>query len=83
VNCFYYISNNCKSRAEQSVVNAHDRTDWANLFQHHSHGFGPSSDPLCNLLSNSAYMAVARVGRPNLRSQTPPNIEANGNDPAA
>jgi hypothetical protein len=59
--CFFYITNDKESPAEEIVFRANDRCDQENLIQQHKSGVHALTSPLDNLVSNWAYMAMASL----------------------
>jgi hypothetical protein len=59
--CFFYITNDWDSPAEQIVFQANDRCDQENLIQQHKNGVHALKAPLDNLVSNWAYMVIASL----------------------
>jgi hypothetical protein len=59
--CFFYITNDRESSAEEIVFQANDRCDQENLIQQQKNGVRALTAPLDNLLSNWAYMVIASL----------------------
>jgi hypothetical protein len=59
--CFFYITNDWESSAEQIVLRANDRCDQENVVQQQKNGVHALTAPLDNLLSNWAYMVIASL----------------------
>jgi hypothetical protein len=59
--CFFYITNDWDSSAEQIVFRANDRCDQENLIQQEKNGVHALTAPLDNLISNWAYMVIASL----------------------
>ena len=59
--CFFYITNDRTSGAEQIVFTANDRADQENLIAQLKGGTGSMRSPLDNLHSNWAYMVMASL----------------------
>jgi hypothetical protein len=59
--CFFYITNDWESSAEQIVFSANNRCDQENLIEQHKNGVYALTAPLDNLLSNWAYMVIASL----------------------
>lgn len=59
--CFFYISNDGATPAEEIVFSANDRCNQENLVQQHKSGVRSLTAPLDNLLSNWAYMVMASL----------------------
>jgi hypothetical protein len=59
--CFFYITNDRKTSAEEIVFLANDRCDQENLLQQLKSGVRALSAPVDNLLSNWAYMVMASL----------------------
>lgn len=57
--CFFYITNDWDSSAEEIVFDANDRCNQENLIQQHKGGVRSLTAPLDDLASNGAYMAMA------------------------
>jgi hypothetical protein len=60
-NCFFYITNDWESSAEEIVFCANDRCDQENLIQQQKNGVRAMTAPLDNLQSNEAYMVIASL----------------------
>ena len=58
---FFYITNDRKSTAEQIVFSANDRCDQENLIEQLKNGVRAMRNPLDNLYSNWAWMAIASL----------------------
>jgi hypothetical protein len=59
--CFFYITNDWESSAEQIVFRANDRCDQENLIEQGKNGVHALTAPLDNLISNWAYMVIASL----------------------
>ena len=59
--CFFYLSNDWTSPAEEIVRKANGRCDQENLIEQLKNGVGAIGAPLDNLLSNWAYMVIASL----------------------
>ena len=59
--CFFYITNDWESSAEEIVFHANDRCDQENLIQQQKNGVRALTAPLDNLQSNEAYMVMASL----------------------
>jgi hypothetical protein len=59
--CFFYITNDWESSAEEIVFHANDRCDQENLIQQQKNGVRALTAPLDNLESNEAYMVMASL----------------------
>jgi hypothetical protein len=59
--CFFYITNDWDSSAEEIVFHANDRCDQENLIQQQKSGVRALTAPLDNLQSNEAYMVIASL----------------------
>jgi hypothetical protein len=59
--CFFYISNDWESPAEEIVFHANDRCDQENLIEQQKNGVRALTAPLDNLQSNEAYMVMASL----------------------
>jgi len=59
--CFFYITNDWESSAEEIVFCANDRCDQENLIQQQKNGVRALTAPLDNLHSNEAYMVIASL----------------------
>lgn len=59
--CFFYITNDWDSCAEDVVFRANDRCDQENLIQQQKNGVRALTAPLDNLESNWAYMVIASL----------------------
>lgn len=59
--CFFYITNDRKSSAEQIVLKANDRCNQENLIEQLKNGVRSLTAPVDNLLSNWAYMVMASL----------------------
>jgi hypothetical protein len=59
--CFFYITNDWETPAEEIVFQANQRCNQENLIQQQKHGVCALTAPLDNLLSNWAYMAIASL----------------------
>jgi hypothetical protein len=59
--CFFYISNDWTSPAEDIVFSANDRCNQENLIEQHKNGVPALTAPLDNLNSNWAYMVMASL----------------------
>jgi hypothetical protein len=59
--CFFYITNDWETPAEEIVFAANDRCDQENLIQQHKSGVRSLTAPVDNLLSNWAYMVMASL----------------------
>jgi hypothetical protein len=62
VRCFFYITNDWNSPAEQIVTaHANQRCNQENLIEQHKNGVHALTAPLDNLMSNWAYMVIASL----------------------
>ena len=59
--CFFYITNDWETPAEEIVFLANDRCNQENLLQQLKSGVRSLTAPVDNLLSNWAYMAMASL----------------------
>ena len=59
--CFFYITNDWESSAEEIVVAANQRCNQENLIEQLKNGPGALTAPLDNLTSNWAYMVIASL----------------------
>jgi Transposase DDE domain group 1 len=59
--CFFYITNDWETPADEIVFSANDRCNQENLVQQHKSGVRSLVAPLDNLLSNWAYMVMASL----------------------
>ena len=59
--CFFYITNDWATPAEEIVFSANDRCNQENLIQQHKGGVRSLVAPVDNLLSNWAYMVMASL----------------------
>jgi hypothetical protein len=59
--CFFYITNDWDSSAEQIVFSANNRCDQENLIEQQKNGVHALTAPLDNLTSNWAYMVIASL----------------------
>jgi hypothetical protein len=59
--CFFYITNDWETPAEEIVFEANDRCNQENLIQQHKSGVRSLVAPVDNLLSNWAYMVMASL----------------------
>jgi hypothetical protein len=59
--CFFYITNDRESSAEEIVYGANDRCNQENLIEQLKNGVKAASAPLDNILSNWAYMAIGSL----------------------
>lgn len=59
--CFFYITNDRQSSAEEIVYSANDRCNQENLIEQLKNGVKAASAPLDNILSNWAYMAIGSL----------------------
>jgi hypothetical protein len=59
--CFFYITNDWESPAEQIVFQANDRCNQENLIEQQKNGVHALTAPLDNLESNWAYMVIASL----------------------
>jgi hypothetical protein len=59
--CFFYITNDWDSPAEQIVFSANQRCDQENVIQQNKNGVHALTAPLDSLLSNWAYMVIASL----------------------
>jgi hypothetical protein len=59
--CFFYITNDRDSSAEEIVYGANDRCNQENLIEQLKNGVKAASAPLDNILSNWAYMAIGSL----------------------
>jgi hypothetical protein len=59
--CFFYITNDWETPAEEIVFKANDRCDQENLLQQLKSGVRSLTAPVDNLLSNWAYMVMASL----------------------
>jgi hypothetical protein len=61
VRYFFYISNECRSSAQELVFLANDRCDQENLIEQLKNGVHAMKLPVDNLISNWAYMVMASL----------------------
>ncbi len=59
--CFFYITNDTKTPAEQIVFHANDRCNQENLIEQHKNDVRSLTAPVDNLQSNWAYMVIASL----------------------
>jgi Transposase DDE domain group 1 len=59
--CFFYITNDWESSAEQIVFKAHGRCNQENVIEQLKNGVRALAAPVDNLLSNGAYMVMASL----------------------
>jgi len=59
--CFFYITNDWKSSAEDIVFGANQRCNQENTIEQHKNGVRSLTAPLDNLVSNWAYMVMASL----------------------
>ena len=59
--CFFYITNDWATPAEEIVFSANDRCNQENLIQQHKSGVRSLTAPVDSLLSNWAYMVMASL----------------------
>lgn len=59
--CFFYITNDRETPAEEIVFGANDRCNQENLIEQHKNGVHALQAPLDNLESNWAYMVIAAL----------------------
>jgi hypothetical protein len=59
--CFFYITNDWDTAAEQIVFQANERCNQENLIEQHKNGVHALTAPLDNLESNWAYMVIASL----------------------
>ncbi len=71
--CFFYITNDKGSPAEEIVFRANDACDQENLIQQHKNGVHTLTAPVDNLVSNWAYMVMASCPQKSLENETPRN----------